>query len=157
MMDWYNGFTPAERAANGKALSKGLKDGSVAKPSGPCTLCGDPNSTLEYHSEDYAKPYRWTQPAAYPVCQSCHRNKLHKRFANPKMWETFVAHVRRGGYASDLANPAIKRELAAYEAGTNPTLEQLRPYAAKVGNEWWANLTMDPASLHAEGARPKRQ
>jgi hypothetical protein len=68
----YNGFLPTERNANCKALRKEPDDGSVPKPTGPRILCGDPNAELEYHSEDYAKPYRCSPPAAYGVCRHCH-------------------------------------------------------------------------------------
>src|SRR5438045_3878516 len=113
-MESYNGFSPNERDANGAALRKALRDRSVPVPSGDCALCGDPNAVLEYHYEDYSKPYRWTRPAAYPLCRHCHRNKLHKRFANPKQWEAFKEHIRRGGYASDLRDRAIKQEFDAH-------------------------------------------
>ena len=161
-MDWYNGYSPAERNANGRQLSKAIKEGTVPRPSGACTLCGNPNVPLEYHSEDYSKPYNWLPPAAFPVCLHCHRSKLHKRFANPNLWHAFAAHVRRGGYASDLvSNSKAKREVDAYrdayDSKAPPApLPFLRPYHGVVGQEWWANLTMDSASLTAASARSKR-
>jgi hypothetical protein len=141
-MDWYNGFSPAQRNANGRALNNAIKAGTVPPPTGPCALCGDPKAVLEYHSEDYSKPYAWTPPAAYALCRHCHRNKLHKRFDNPKVWEAFKAHVRRGGYASELVtDPDIKREFVAYLRGELPTLRTIRPYNGVVGHEWWERLT----------------
>ena len=156
-MEWYNGFSPAERTANGVALNAGLAAETVPRPSGNCALCGDPAASLEYHSEDYARPYRWTVPAAYAVCRHCHRNKLHKRFAAPEIWEAFKAHVRRGGYASDLKDPLVKREVDHYRsAGMPVVLKALRPYNGSIGKEWWEKLTMDPASRTAPWARPNR-
>jgi hypothetical protein len=144
-VDAYNGFSGKERVANGVALRRAIQAGSVPAPHGPCSICGDPGARVEYHSEDYSKPYRWTPPAAYVVCLACHRNKLHKRFANPEMWETFKAHVRRGGYASDLKNAEVARELQQYveasRSGSVAQLRQLRPYPHVVGTEWWAPLT----------------
>jgi hypothetical protein len=150
-VDSYNGFSPQERAANGAALLKALKAGTVPIPSGPCALCGDAIVPLEYHSEDYSKPYKWSRPAAYPLCRSCHRNKLHKRFGNPEMWEAFKAHVRRGGYARDLKKTEIARELeqyiAAHRSGDTVILKSLRPYEHTIGTEWWDSLSVEkPAS-----------
>jgi hypothetical protein len=147
-LDSYNGFSGNQRAANGAALRKALLAGTVLAPVGPCSICRDPDAKLEYHSEDYSKPYSWAPPAAYPVCVPCHRNKLHKRFANPEMWEGFKAHVRRGGYARDLKTPEIASELAQYvsaiRTGDAPVLNSLRPYPQVVGTEWWANLSTEP-------------
>jgi hypothetical protein len=144
-MDSYNGFSGNQRAANGAALRKALIAGTVMAPVGPCSICSDPDAKLEYHSEDYSKPYNWAPPAAYSVCVSCHRNKLHKRFSNPEMWEAFKAHVRRGGYASDLKKPEVASELVQYvsaiRSGLVQKLNALRPYPHVAGTEWWANLT----------------
>jgi hypothetical protein len=67
--------------------------------------------------------------------------------------------VRRGGYASDLQDPLIKREFAAYRAsvarGESVTLQQLRPYTKIPGTEWFANLRMDIGSLRDPKARPR--
>jgi hypothetical protein len=144
-MDEYNGFSGKERAANGAALRRAIEAGTVPVPAGSCSICGDPSAKLEYHSEDYSKPYSWSPPAAYLVCIACHRNKLHKRFGNPDMWEAFKAHVRRGGYASDLKQPEVARELkqyiAALRSGDVLQLRPLRPYPHASGTEWWASLT----------------
>lgn len=145
-VDSYNGFTGKEREANGAALRRAIQAGTVAAPTGPCSVCGDPSAKVEYHSEDYSKPYKWSPPAAFPVCLACHRNKLHKRFGNPDMWDAFKAHVRRGGYASDLKQPEVARELQRYmeakrEGRTvESELSSLRPYPHVVGAEWWADL-----------------
>jgi hypothetical protein len=146
----YNGFSAAERAANGAALRREIASGSVPAATGPCALCGDPRARVEYHSEDYSKPYRWTPPAAYPLCLACHRNKLHKRFAQPEVWEAFKAHVRRGGYASDLKRADVAQEfrqcVAAIRAGDRFQLKVLRPYSPAPGTEWWAGLSTKPVT-----------
>ena len=150
-MNSYNGFTGRERDANDTALGKAIEAGTVPAPAGPCSICGDPHSKVEYHSEDYSKPYSWVPPAAYIVCVVCHRNKLHKRFANPIDWEAFKAHVRRGGYASELKQPDVVEELKSYkeelkrnkeDRKSEPKLElrSIRLYPHVVGTEWWANL-----------------
>lgn len=145
-VDSYNGFSPSQRAANGRALNKSIKTGTVPAPKGSCALCCDPDVALEYHSEDYSKPYVWSPPSAYVLCRHCHRNKLHKRFNNPDQWEAFKAHVRRGGYASELvSDPKIKREFEEYERarkdGTPAQLRMIRARQLVVGTEWWEELT----------------
>ncbi len=143
-MHWYNGFSPKEQNAKNWALRKAIKAGTVSRPSGPCALCGDPNVPVEYHSEDYSKPYCWHPPAAYELCRHCHRLKLHKRFTNPGMWNAFKAHVRRGGYASDLTStPAVRREFETYRSvprGERMELRPLRRYHGVVREEWWEQL-----------------
>ena len=157
---WYNGYSPGERDLKFKELKRQLKKAAVPPATGPCGLCGDPDVLVEYHSEDYASPFRWTPPAMYALCRNCHRDKLHKRFSRPLSWQAFVAHIRRGGYAKDLKNdPLLKKELMAYETalgqGGSVTLKQLRPYRHTAGTEWFANLRMDAASLTDPAARPR--
>lgn len=122
-------------------------------------LCGDPDVPVEYHDEDYGEPFIWEPPALLCLCRHCHRDKLHKRFWRHSVWHAFIAHVRRGGFARDLKDKGIYKELKAYQAaierGETPTLRPLRPYAREVGNEWFANLRMDPESLSDPEARPR--
>lgn len=156
---WYNGYSPKERDVKWKALKQSIARGEVQPASGPCALCGDPDVPVEYHSEDYATEFRWTPPAMYALCFHCHRIKLHKRFGQPSSWRAFLAHVRRGGYARDLKDPTIKKEVqacaAALERGEAPALRPLRPYAKTAGEEWFSNLRMDPQSLADPSARPR--
>lgn len=156
---WYNGYSPAERRAKLQALKRLAAIGEVPPPSGPCHLCSDAGVVVEYHSEDYAAPFLWTPPAAYVLCQHCHRQKLHKRFAKPDLWAAFLAHVRRGGYASDLKKPEVKREVeraqAAIRKGEKPSLASLRPYSRVAGGEWFGALTLDPRSLENQENRPR--
>jgi hypothetical protein len=157
---WYNGYSPEERNEKFKVLKRLLKAGEVAAATGPCALCGDPEVPVEYHSEDYAAPFRWYPPAMYSLCRNCHRHKLHKRFGNPWSWNAFVAHVRRGGYAREIVKvPSINAEVRAYrmavEGGQEVALRPLRPYAGRVGEEWFAHLRMDLGSLLDPAARPR--
>jgi hypothetical protein len=94
------------------------------------------------------------------LCQHCHRHKLHKRFSRPHAWRAYLVHVRRGGYARDLALPDVKREVArltrAIAAGESPfDLRPLRPYAQTPGHEWFADLSCDPLTLNSAPARPR--
>jgi hypothetical protein len=157
---WYNGYSWKERY-NGKykEMQRLIASGELPPASGPCAICGDAEVEVEYHDEDYSLPYRWVEPATYALCQYCHVYKLHQRFARPIAWQAFLAHVRRGGYARDLKDPSIKKEVDKYRAaikrGESPVLRQLRPYARVIGEEWFANLRMDEASLKDPGARPR--
>lgn len=147
---WYNGYSPKERDVKWKALKRAVAKGALQPASGPCALCGDPEVPVEYHSEDYAAEFRWSPPAMYALCRHCHRTKLHKRFGRASGWLAFLAHVRRGGYAQDLKDPVIKKEVqacaSAIERGETPALRPLRLYASAIGEEWFANLRLDAES-----------
>jgi hypothetical protein len=157
---WYNGYGWAERNAKLRALKRLLATGELPLAQGPCQLCGDPEVPVEYHDEDYSQPYLWGPPALFALCRNCHRDKLHKRFARPHGWLAFVAHVRRGGYARDLAEPELRREVAALakalSIGKPPFgLSCRRAYASTVGQEWFANLSCDPIAVTPAAPRPR--
>ena len=156
---WYNGYTAKERDVKFKILKRLIAKGELPPPSGPCMLCGDPEAGVEYHDEDYSEPFIWGPPALLSLCRHCHRDKLHKRFWRQPAWQAYVAHIRRGGYARDLKDPKIKKEFAlcrvAIERGERISLMTLRPYGRRVGEEWFANLRMDPESLSDPSARPR--
>jgi hypothetical protein len=163
--NWYAGFSPNERSDHLAEQKRRIASGELAPASGPCALCGDPDTRTEYHSEDYAQPYCWTPPAAYALCAYCHRHQLHRRFSRPDEWAAYLAHVRRGGYARDLLNPTIRLEFETYRwsvsrgksASIIPlSLFPLRPYSKVVGKEWFSGLTVDPRSLRDPAARPRR-
>ena len=156
---WYNGYDWDEREAKFRVLKKMVAKGDLAPATGPCDLCGDPEVPVEYHDEDYSLPYIWEPPALYKLCRNCHRNKLHKRFSNPAMWQAYLAHIRRGGYARDLKDRVIKKEYdvarAAAAEGQPFSLIPLRPYMRVAGQEWFASITLDPASLVSPSGRPR--
>lgn len=156
---WYNGYSSKERDAKFRVLKRLVAKGELPSASGPCMLCGDPDVAVEYHDEDYSEPYIWEPPALLSLCRHCHRDKLHKRFWRHSAWKAFIMHVRRGGYARDLKEKSIKKELEAcriaIENGEPFTLPDLRPYNQEVGAEWFANLRMDPESLSDPSARPR--
>ena len=156
---FYNGYSWDERETKFDEMNRQLESRELPAPAGPCALCGDPNVGVKYHDEDYSVPYLWTEPAAYALCEHCHFHKVHKRFAHPEMWRTFLAHVSRGGYASDLKDTSIKAELAAYrhaiKKGQAFELRRLRPYRQSDGDEWFARLTMDRLRMMDRAARPR--
>ena len=156
---WYNGYSPKERDKKFKVLKQLIAKGDLPPATGPCALCCDPEVLVEYHDEDYGKPFIWEAPALLCLCRNCHRDKLHKRFWRHTAWQAYIAHIRRGGYARDLKDPMIKKEVKAYqvaiERGEPFMLRQLRPYPHTVGEEWFSNLLMDPGSLTDPLARPR--
>jgi hypothetical protein len=156
---WYNGYSAIERDIKFKALKRHVSRGELTPATGPCALCGDPDVPVEYHDEDYGEPFIWGPPALLALCRHCHRDKLHKRFWRHSAWQAYLAHIRRGGYARDIKDNAIKKELAqcraAIESGDVFELRVLRPYRAVIGEEWFANLRMDPESLSDPKARPR--
>ena len=119
-------------------------------------MCGDPNSPVAPHSEDYSEPFLWEQPAEYALCGACH-GRIHKRFKSPFAWEAYKHHLRRGGYGSDLRTPPVARQVSklakALEAGAGFSLEPLRP--SPPADIWWESLTSDPASLTEKWARKR--
>ena len=145
----YNGFTWNERMAKFKEMNRRLKNGDLPHPHGPCRLCGDPGGestgvSFEYHDEDYGQEYSWREPAAYMDCRSCHIYRIHQRSAHPESWAVFLKHVRRGGFAREMRDPAVKIELARNRAaillGNATHLRELRPYRLDIGREWFAHL-----------------
>lgn len=155
----YNGYTEKERRAKGEARAELLLSGVIPVHPSDCMLCGDPEVPVEGHSEDYSKPYLWQTPALYWLCRHCHRDKLHKRFSNPGLWKAYLAHIRRGGYARELRDPAIAREFAQFRAALKRgEAVSLRPIRSRPGlavTEWWDRLTMDCTSLTDPAARPR--
>lgn len=165
MANWYNGYSWPERMAKFRAMQRLLASGDLHAPVGPCRLCGDPGHVegsvvFEYHDEDYSLDYRWTEPAAYVLCRACHIYRLHQRFARPQSWLAFIAHVRRGGYARELKEPGIKREVAKYRLALErndpvPTLDELRPYEHQPAEEWFARLSLELESMTDASMRPR--
>jgi len=156
---WYNGYIPKERDVKYKVLMRLIARKELSPASGTCALCGDPEVPVEYHDEDYGEPFIWNTPALLCLCRNCHRDKLHKRFWRHSAWQAYIAHIRRGGYARDLKDRGIKKEIDAWrvamERGEPFTLRELRPYQQTVGEEWFPNLRMDPESLSDPSARPR--
>lgn len=157
--NWYNGYSAKERDIKSKVLKRMVAKGELPPASGPCMLCGDPDVAVEYHDEDYSEPFIWEPPALLCLCRHCHRDKLHKRFWRHSAWQAYIAHIRRGGYARDLKDKKIQKELeacrTAIERGEPAILPVLRPYTREAGKEWFANLRMDPESLSDASARPR--
>lgn len=150
-MDYYNGYSEAERLTKLKAQHIREDQGLGSHPPGPCAICSDPKARLEAHDEDYSLPYLWEPPAQYAVCHRCH-SRLHSRFRFPQVWEAHKAHVRRGGVASDDAG--FKAVKDAIRNNDLPNLPPPKP-TMLTGDEWWERLSTDPRTLTDPEARPR--
>ena len=148
-MDWYNGYSPNERSAMGRA------DYPEQARQPPCSMCGDPTPrSMQTHSEDYSKPFRWEPPASYPVCTTCH-SRIHTRFKSPIRWQSFQQFLRRGWYAREVASSELKHHA---EKGNQYTWRELdHPAPARGGANawWWESLTLDEQSLRSNFFRPR--
>lgn len=157
-LGWYNGYSPQARLRHAAALKAREASGQLPMVGGTCQLCGDPDSLVEIHSEDYSLPPKLDPPAAYRLCVRCHRNHLHGPFLYPMAWAAFLAHVRRGGYARDLSSPEVRAELQAWRrsasAGQRIELKSLRQYDCEPGTEWFAQL---PTSGDMQGMQAGAQ
>ncbi len=162
-MDYYNGYSPLERNRKLRASYKIFQNHSHPYYKGACHMCGDPNSPVEPHSEDYSEPYLWEQPAERALCKTCH-SRLHKRFNSPYSWEAYKHHLRRGGYGSDLKEePRVAREilrlaksLKSEGCSSSFSLSSLpSPRLPSSPSAWWESLSIDPEALIASWARPR--
>jgi hypothetical protein len=157
-MDDYNGYSGRERDRKYQEYKRLRALGLSVPAVPPCQLCGDPESPVEPHSEDYSMPYLWSPPAEYMICRSCH-GWIHKRFNRPDDWRDFQAHVRRGGYAREFSGPGARKERdMAAEARGQGGLFEWAPTAGRsihLGQDWWDHLTMLPDSLNSPLARPR--
>lgn len=155
-MEYYNGYTPQERNKKLREHHKRFPNRSHPYYRGPCHMCGDPDSPVAPHSEDYSEPYLWYQPAEYALCKTCH-GRIHKRFTSPYAWQAYKLHLRRGGYGSDLKSPGVGRLVSrlakSLADGQSIPLEPLRAYPPS--DVWWENLTTDPAALTEPRARKR--
>lgn len=134
----YNGFSGSERLAKLREMHRKFPNRSHPYYRGPCDMCGDSDSPVMPHSEDYSRPYRWERPWMYAVCRTCHY-RLHIRFKNPSAWEAYKLHLQRGGYGADLKLPVIGMEISSLCAeitiGTTFSLASLRP--RNTNQAWW--------------------
>lgn len=163
----YNGYTWEQREEilrTLKRLGPSAPRLAYMNSKGPCEVCADPGEPdhplTQFHSEDYSRPYIFSPPATFILCNVCH-SRIHKRFPDesgrPSDWEVFQAHLRSGGYGREFTAYPLKRRRAwqaQIEAGETVTLESEHPREL-TGLEWWQTLSLHPESLHAPWARPR--
>jgi hypothetical protein len=139
-MDWYNGFSPAQRNAMGRAPFPSF----AREP--PCAMCGDPSpQKMQTHAEDYSLPSTWLPPAVYPLCVRCH-SRLHSRFEAPPRWQSFLQFLRRGWYGREVSSADLNRLTSLGEKYPWRDLPHTPPTRTGTHAWWWESLTLDAAS-----------
>lgn len=93
-MNSYNGFTPAERLKAYAWLKEQWRTGKRPEKPKKCDGCGQEESHLEWHSEDYSFPYG-DHIGQYGLCYVCHM-MIHCRFRSPKAWEQYKERINKG-------------------------------------------------------------
>jgi hypothetical protein len=92
-LSWYNGFSPQLREASFAWLKAEIVAGRVPPPSA-CQACGETEGHLDYHTEDYSRPFG---PRIYQhqLCYRCHM-ALHARFRAPRLWAAYLDRLESG-------------------------------------------------------------
>ena len=92
-MNFYNGFSPAQRykalAYHKSQIKLGIKPKSPQK----CDGCGTEQGFLAWHSEDYSEPFG-KHIGQYGVCYRCHMH-IHCRFKNPKSFMEYAFTLKK--------------------------------------------------------------
>lgn len=139
----YYGFSGKDRSKKSAERRRLTKAGRFPwKPKPHCELCGEKRDDIRFHSEDYSQPYSWKAPAVRSLCKQCH-SAVHARFKKPDFWMRLVAHVSRGGYASELR--AYRKQLDAWQAAVayGCTCELPRIPGRRVrGEDRWIQLPL---------------
>lgn len=91
-MEWYNGFSPAQRARAGRWINREVKAGRLAWPAS-CVICGRTNGPFQVHAEDYSEPFG-PQTCRFGVCVRCHQ-QIHRRFGEPTRFAAYADTVAR--------------------------------------------------------------
>ena len=148
-MDWYNGYSPDEREAMGRARLKSEAPVSATTP--PCAIClvYDP-STIQTHAEDYM-----TAVHVGTSRRLSHLPTMSFAVAWPLPvfgpWSVHREFVRDGWYGHEITTTILSR---AVKSGVVPTcLDPARPKRPSTEADWWDVLTLDPASLRDPGMR----
>lgn len=93
----YNGFSPAERRAGGRAIRLAVTEGRL-KPARECSVCsGELTGPHHWHLERYEDPL-----SAYPICRRCHY-AVHIRCHRPDYWQRFLRNLPGRTWVHDLS------------------------------------------------------
>ena len=113
-MNWYNGFSPQQRARAGAWVRGQIDSGAVPRPA-RCLACGQAEGVLDYHTEDYSEPFG-PHIYAYPLCYICHI-MLHCRSKDERQWNDYKAKVRAGYRMPAMHARHFWKMLAAVKTG----------------------------------------
>ena len=92
-LSWYNGFSPKLREDSWAWLKAELAAGRVPPPA-RCEACGETRGQLDYHTEDYSRPFG-PHIHAHQLCFRCHM-ALHSRFRQPSVWIRYIEQLENG-------------------------------------------------------------
>jgi hypothetical protein len=143
-MDWYNGFSPKQRARRITKKARMTAPAHITEP--PCSMCGDPTPKRMWsHAEDYSEPFNWNPPASFPVCGSCH-TRLHGRFSRDEGWAAYLKCLRQGWYGREVHSSMLRRIRQNVRRFVWPRLGHKPPERLGEFAYWWEQLTLDPNS-----------
>ena len=89
----YNGFGPKIRDDSYRWMKGEIAAGRVPPPI-CCSACGETDGHLDYHTEDYSRPFG-PHIYAYELCFRCHM-MLHSRFHQPKRRRRYIEQLEAG-------------------------------------------------------------
>jgi hypothetical protein len=99
----YNGFGPKIRAESFAWMKARIASGAVPPPR-ECQACGETRGHIDYHTEDYSKPFG-PHIHAYELCFRCHMI-CHLRFRKPDVWLRYIEQLERGAVYAPLMSRA---------------------------------------------------
>ena len=89
----YNGFGPKIRDESYYWMKDLIRQGKIPPPS-QCEACGETRGQLDYHAEDYSRPFG-PHLYAHQLCFRCHM-MLHIRFRVPDRWRRYIEQLEAG-------------------------------------------------------------
>jgi len=89
----YNGFGPKIRDDSYRWMKEEIRSGRVPPPF-QCLACGETEGHLDYHTEDYSRPFG-PHIHAYPLCFRCHM-VLHIRYRRRALWLRYIEQLEAG-------------------------------------------------------------
>jgi hypothetical protein len=93
-MDWYNGFSPAERDRSGRHSLKMSANGTWPRHPERCVACGRTDGLIQRHVEDYGAILTDRDNSIH-LCRRCHA-WVHARLTKPEKWNEYRKAVREG-------------------------------------------------------------
>ncbi len=107
----YNGFGPRIRSDSFVWMKREITEGRVPPPS-RCLSCGETESHLDYHTEDYSRPFG-PHVYGFELCFRCHM-MLHARFRRPTDWQRYIQALEAGAVYEPLMS---RREIFKVNGG----------------------------------------
>ena len=134
----YNGFSAKIRSESWDWMKKEEKAGRLGPPLG-CQVCGETGGHLDYHTEDYSKPFG---PHIYEfqLCFRCHM-MLHIRFRRQRAWKRYIEQLEAGAVYQPLMHRGEINKINSDAWIDQP--EMFGPPRERL--EWFRSLTLSRA------------